>query len=195
MSPSGDWEELQIYHMPRKTRVAATQILVSEFETTRITEGEDPLLSLGNLDEAAAQLVLLRCSKSVKDVNQNIVRNLSVLYTTQSKYILARPNILRAEIDKIFHEAHFIDKVEDDVLSKAMVVKGVTDPQALYAAAVNLSAVEVRIQVEEEGTVEARFSKIRVIPREGLHFLAQTFSERLSSSREQLPDIMIIFLL
>ena len=89
MSPSGAWEALQ-KHMPKT--LAATQRLKREFETIHMVEGEDPLLFLGKVNKAADQLALLGCNKRV-EVNQHIVRNLSSLYTIQSKSILARPNI------------------------------------------------------------------------------------------------------
>ena len=40
MSPSGAWQELEKYYMP--TTIAATHRLKRDFETIRMTEGEDP---------------------------------------------------------------------------------------------------------------------------------------------------------
>ena len=40
----------------------ATPRLIKEFETTRMIDGEDPLLSRGRVDKAADQLALLGCS-------------------------------------------------------------------------------------------------------------------------------------
>ena len=76
---------------------------------------------------------MLEC-KGVEAVSQHIIRNLSSLYTIQSKSILARPNIPRAEIDEIIRDAHLNDKVEKDMLSRAMAVKGEVDPHALHAS-------------------------------------------------------------
>ena len=109
MSPSGAWEALRKHYMPKT--LAATQRLKREFETIHMVEGEDPLLFLGRVDKAADQLALLGCNKRV-EVNQHIVRNLSSLYTIQSKSILARPNIPRSELDEIIRDAHLNDEVE-----------------------------------------------------------------------------------
>ena len=48
--------------------------------------------------------------------------------------ILTLSNILRSEIDAIIVEAHSNDMVEKDMLGKAMAVKGVVGPYALYAS-------------------------------------------------------------
>ncbi|CAN0528510.1 unnamed protein product, partial [Laminaria digitata] len=71
MSPSGAWEALEDFYMPKT--VAATHGLKKEFETIRMVEDEDPLLFLGRVDKAANQLAMLGCSKSVEEVNQHIV--------------------------------------------------------------------------------------------------------------------------
>lgn len=47
--------------------------------------------------------------------------------------ILARPNVSRAELDEIIRESHLYGKVAKEILSKAMAVKGLVDPPALYA--------------------------------------------------------------
>ena len=69
-------------------------------------EGEDPLLLFGRVEKGADQLALLGCNKkSVEEVNQYVIRNLSSLYAIQSKSILSRPNIPRSEIDEIIRDA------------------------------------------------------------------------------------------
>ena len=60
MSPSGAWEDLQKYCMPKT--LPATKRLKREFETIRM-EQEDPLLFLGRLGEAADRLALLGCCR------------------------------------------------------------------------------------------------------------------------------------
>ncbi|CAM9330932.1 unnamed protein product, partial [Laminaria digitata] len=131
MSPSVAWKALEDFHMPKT--VAAKHRLKKEFETIRMVEDEDPLLFLGRVDKAANQLAMLGCSKSIEEVNQHIVNNLSSLFMIQSKSILSRPNIPRAEIDEIIRDAYLHDKVEKEMLSKAMAVKGAVDPHALCA--------------------------------------------------------------
>ena len=88
---------------------------------------------LGRVDQAAEQLAMLGCGKSVEEVNGHIVNNLSSLYNIQSKPILSRPAIPRSEIDEIIREAYANYKVEKDMVTKALAVKGVRDPHALYA--------------------------------------------------------------
>lgn len=66
------------------------QLPLEDFETIRMTEGENPLRFLG---KAADQLAPLGCSKRVEKVNQHITRNLSSLYKIQRMSILARPKI------------------------------------------------------------------------------------------------------
>ena len=61
--------------------IAATHRLKRKFETIRMTEGEVPLLFLGRVDQAADQLAMLGCGKSVEEVNRHIVNNLSSQYT------------------------------------------------------------------------------------------------------------------
>ncbi|CAN0529868.1 unnamed protein product, partial [Laminaria digitata] len=78
MSPSGAWEALEDFYMPKT--IAATHGLKKELETIRMVEDEDPLLFLGMVDKAANQLAMLGWSKSVEEVNQHIVNNLSSLF-------------------------------------------------------------------------------------------------------------------
>ena len=108
-SPSGAWQELENYYMPRT--LAATHRLKREFEAIHMQEGEDPLVFLGRVDKAADELAMLGCAKSVEEVNRHIVNNLSSLYTIQSKSILSRPSIPRSEIDEIIRDAYMNDKV------------------------------------------------------------------------------------
>ena len=76
-SPSGAWQALEDFYMP-KTR-EAKRTLKLEFETTRMVEGEDPLDFLGRVDKAADKLVMLGDGKSEEEVNHHIVQNLSPL--------------------------------------------------------------------------------------------------------------------
>ena len=94
---------------------------------------QDALLVLCRFDKATDQLAMLRCSKSTEKVNQDNVNILSPLYTIQVKPILSCPTIPRSEIDDIIRDAHMNDRVEKEMLSKAMEVKGVVEPHALYA--------------------------------------------------------------
>ena len=48
----------------------------------------------------------------------------SLIFVYHSKSILARTNIPRSEIDEIIGVAHLNGKVDKDMLSKAMAVKG-----------------------------------------------------------------------
>ena len=101
-----------------------------------MVEGEDSLLFLGRVDKAAGQLALVRYNNSVEGVNQHIVEESLIktyIYTIQRKPVLARQNIPRSEIDEIIRDVHFNAKVEKGMLSNAMSVNGVVDPQALYA--------------------------------------------------------------
>ena len=100
-----------------------------------MAEGENLLVFLGRVDKAADELAMLCCSKSVEDVNRHIVNNLSSLYTIQSKSILSRPSVPRSEIDEIIRGAYVNDKVEMEMVTKALGVKGAVDPHALYAGA------------------------------------------------------------
>ena len=69
-SPSGAWQELENYYMPRT--LAATHRLKREFEAIHVEEGEDPLVFLGRVDKAADELAMLGCGKSVEEVNRYI---------------------------------------------------------------------------------------------------------------------------
>ena len=68
-------------------------------------------------------------------MNRHIVDNLSSLYTIQSKSIISRPSIPRSEID-IIRDAYVNDKLEREMVTKALGVKGGVDQHALYAGAV-----------------------------------------------------------
>ena len=70
-----------------------------------MTEGGDPLLFLGRVDQAADQLAMLG-GTGVEEVNRHIVNNVSSLYNIQSKSILSRPCIPRSEIDEIIRDAY-----------------------------------------------------------------------------------------
>ena len=133
-SPSGAWRELENYYMPRT--LAATHRLKREFEAIHMEEGEDPLVFIGRVDKAADELAMLGCGKSVEEVNRHIVINLSSLYTIQSKSILSRHSIPRSEIDEIIRDAYVNDKLEREMVTKALGVKGGVDQHALYAGAV-----------------------------------------------------------
>ena len=97
-----------------------------------MVDGKDPLLVLGMMDNAGDKLALLGWSKTVGEDNQRIAWNLSSLYTIQSKSILARPSIIRSEIDDVIRDVQLNDKVEKDMLSSALAVKGEVDPHVLY---------------------------------------------------------------
>ena len=64
-SPSGAWQELKNYYMPRT--LAATHRLKREFEAIHMKEGVDPLVFLGRVDKAADELAMLGCGKSVEE--------------------------------------------------------------------------------------------------------------------------------
>ena len=88
-----------------------------------MVEGDDPLVFLGRVDKAADELAMLGCGKSVGEVNRHIVTNLSSLYTIQLKSILSRPSIPRFEIDEIIRDAYVNDKLEKEMVTKALGVK------------------------------------------------------------------------
>lgn len=67
------------YYMPKA--IAATHRLEREFETVRMTEDENPLLTLGRVDEAADELAMLGCGKGVDEANRHIANNLSSVCT------------------------------------------------------------------------------------------------------------------
>ena len=67
-SPSGAWQELENYYMPKT--LAATHRLKREFETIRMAEGENPLEFLGRVDKAADELAMLGYSKSVEETHR-----------------------------------------------------------------------------------------------------------------------------
>ena len=69
--------------MPRT--LAATHRLKREFEAIHMEEEEDPLVLLGRVDQAADQLAMLGCGKSVENVNRHIITNVSSLCTIQNK--------------------------------------------------------------------------------------------------------------
>ncbi|CAN0550880.1 unnamed protein product, partial [Laminaria digitata] len=110
-----------------KTREARRRLKL-EFETIRMEEGEDPLDFLGRVDKAADKLVVLGDGKSEEEVNHHIVQNLSSLFAIQKKSILSRPGIPRSEINEIIRGAYTDDKVEKDLVQRAMVVQGSVDP-------------------------------------------------------------------
>ena len=100
-----------------------------------MAEGDNPLVFLGRVDKAADELATSGSSKIVEEVNRHIVNNLSSLYTIQSKSILSRPFIPRSEIDETIRDAYVNDKVEREMVTKALGVKGSLDPHALYDGA------------------------------------------------------------
>ena len=57
--------------------LGTSQRLKSEFEIIRMVDGEDLLLFLGRMDTAGDKLALLACRKSVEEVHQHMVWNLS----------------------------------------------------------------------------------------------------------------------
>ena len=65
MPPSGAWEELEDYYMPRT--ISATHRLKEEFEPIRMVEDGNPLLFLGWADNEADELAMLGCGKSVEE--------------------------------------------------------------------------------------------------------------------------------
>lgn len=86
---------------------------MQEFDTTRMVEGEDSLESLGRVDKAGDHLAMIQCSKSAKEVDQDIVQNLSTLYyNIRNTSIPSRPGILRSEVDEIVRDTYLADKVE-----------------------------------------------------------------------------------
>ena len=99
-------------------------------------EGEDPLVFLGRVDKAADELATLGCGKIVEEVNRHIVTNFSSLYTIQTKSVLIRPSIPRSDNDEIIRDAYVNDKLEKEMVTKALGVKVGVDPHALYAGAV-----------------------------------------------------------
>ena len=72
------------------------------------------------------------CGKGVEEVNRHVVTNLSSLYTIQCKSIISRPSIPRSEIDEIIRDAYANDKVDKEMVSKALGLQGVVDQHALY---------------------------------------------------------------
>ena len=133
-SPSGARQELENYYMPRT--LAATHRLKREFEAIHMEEGEDPLVFLGRVDKPADEWAMFGCGKNVEEVNRHIVANLLSLYTIQSKSILSRPSVPRSEIYEIIRDAHVNDKLEKEMVTKALGVKVGVDPHTLYAGAV-----------------------------------------------------------
>ena len=99
-------------------------------------EGEDPLVLLSRAEMAADELAMLGCGKSVEEIHRHIVTNLSLLYTIQSNSILSCPLIPRSEIDDIIRDAYVIDKLEKEMVTKALGIQGGVDPHPLYAGAV-----------------------------------------------------------
>ena len=151
-SPSGAWQELENHYMPRT--LAATHRLKRNFEAIHMEEGEDPLVFFGRVDKAADELAMLGGGKSVEEVNWHIVINLSSLHTIQRKSILSRPSIPRSEIDEIIRDAYVNDELENEMVTKALGVKVVVDPHALYAGAVQPAGGAGTVQVVERGTRE-----------------------------------------
>ena len=129
MSPSDARQELEKYYMPKT--IAATYHQKGNVRQSE--QGGDPLLFLGRVDQAADQLAMLGCGKSV-EVNRQIV-NLSSLYNIQSKSILSRQSIPHSEIYEIMRDAYAHDKVQREMVTKALAVKEVGYPHALYAGA------------------------------------------------------------
>ena len=133
-SRSGAWQELENHYMPRT--LAETHRLKREFEVVHMEEGEDPLVFLGRVDKAADELAMLGCGISVEEVNRHIVTNLSSLYTIQIKSIPSHPSIPRSEIDETIRDAYVNDKLEKEMVTKALGVKVGVDLHASYAGAV-----------------------------------------------------------
>ena len=107
-----------------------------EFDAIRMEEGEDPLVFLGRIDKVADELAMLVCGENVEEVNRHIVINLSSLYTIQSKSILSRPSIPLYDIDEIIRDAYVNDKLEKEMVSKALRGNVGVDSHALYISAV-----------------------------------------------------------
>ena len=79
---------------------------------------------------------MLGGGKSVEEVNRHIVTTVSSLYIIQGKSILSRPSIPRSEIDEIIRDAYVNDKLEKEMVTKALGAKVGVDPHGLYAGAV-----------------------------------------------------------
>lgn len=121
--------------MPRTLAGTQTQEIVRDDPHGRCRGDPTYCSSAGSIiDKATDQLTTLGFSRSAKEVDQHIVNNPSTFSTIQSNAIISRPHIPRSEINEIICDAHMNYEVEKEipVSSKAMAVKGVVDPHALY---------------------------------------------------------------
>lgn len=87
----------------------------------------------GRVDKQAGELAMLACGRSVGEVSRHLVNKPFSLYTIQSSLVLYRPIIRGFGIDQIIRDAYTKDTIEKEMVTKALAMKGVADPHALYA--------------------------------------------------------------